>query len=50
MFVLCFSIGHHHLKNILRHKIAKHETDKKVKAKEEDKPEDKLGGQYEYTV
>lgn len=39
--------GHHHLKNILRHKIQKHETDKKVKA--EDKTEDKPGGNYEKT-
>ena len=42
-------IGHHHLKNILRHKIQKHETDKKVKAKAEDKPEDKTGGNYKKT-
>ena len=41
--------GHHHLKNILRHKIQKHETDKKVKAKAEDKTEDKPGGNYEKT-
>lgn len=43
-------IGHHHLKNILRHKIQKHETDKKVKAKAEDKAEDKTGGNYKKRI
>lgn len=42
-FVLCFITDHRHLKSYLRHKIAKHETEKKVKDKE-DKPEEKPGG------
>lgn len=37
-----FITDHHHLKNYLRHKVAKHETEKKVKEKE-DKQEDKPG-------
>lgn len=37
-----YTTDHHHLKTYLRHKVAKHETEKKVKEKE-DKPEDKPG-------
>lgn len=40
--VLPFKTDHHHIKNYLRHKVAKHEPEKKVKEKE-DKPEDKPG-------
>jgi len=40
--VLPFTTDHHHIKNYLRHKVAKHEPEKKVKEKE-NKPEDKPG-------
>lgn len=35
--------GHRHLKSILRHKIAKHQHQKKVEVKTEDKEEEKPG-------
>lgn len=42
VIVFPFITDHHHLKNYLRRKVAKHETEKKVKEKE-DKQEDKPG-------
>ena len=45
--VISLIIGHHHLKNIVRHKVAKHEPEKKVEEKTEDKPEsEKPGKRY----